>query len=42
LGTGYVLVDNGGGVFDFSEKPFFGALPAAALTSPIGGVAAIG
>lgn len=41
-GTGYALIDNAGGVFDFSENPFFGSLPATALTSPIAGIAATG
>jgi hypothetical protein len=41
-GTGYALIDNAGGVFDFSENPFFGSLPAGALTSPLAGIAAIG
>jgi hypothetical protein len=42
LGSGYVLVDDGGAAFNFSSRPFFGSIPASALTTPIVGIAAIG
>jgi hypothetical protein len=42
LGTGYVLVDDGGAAFNFSNRPFFGSVPPGALTTSIVGISAIG
>jgi hypothetical protein len=39
-GSGYWLVDAGGGVFSFGGAPFYGSMGGAALDKPIVGVAA--
>jgi hypothetical protein len=41
FGTGYVMVASDGGIFDFSDEPFFGSLGGVYPPWPLVGVAAV-
>ena len=40
FGNGYLMVVSDGGVFNFSNKPFYGSLGAHPPSAPIIGIAA--
>ena len=40
FGNGYLMVASDGGVFDFSNKPFFGSLAGNPPSAPIIGITA--
>ena len=40
-GNGYLMVASDGGVFDFSNRPFFGSLGAHPPAAPVVAIAAI-
>ena len=39
FGSGYLMVASDGGVFDFSDKPFYGSLGSNPPAAPIIGIA---
>jgi len=39
-GNGYLMVASDGGIFSFSNQPFYGSLGGVILPAPVAGVAA--
>jgi len=41
-GSGYLMVAQDGGIFNFSNEPFFGSLGGTPLGSPVVSTASVG